>query len=235
MTDLFPNFDNLIVLDTETTGISPVNDEIIELGAVRLRRCGTELRQEAELSVLIRLPTGRTVPPAIEQITGISQAMLDSNGIGRREAAERLQAFLSCENLLTVAYNAQFDLSFIYYFLARFGCAGCLRGATYLDALTVYRDRRPYPHKLENAITAYGLEDVAVNSHRAIDDAKATVCLLEAMTKERNDLSWYINLFGYHPKYGVSGKPIGSITYCAQPYEDHPPLYEIVGRLQPVT
>ena len=229
MTDLFPAFDTLIVLDTETTGISPASDEIIELGAVRLKRCGTELRQDAELGVLIRLPTGRTVPPMIERITGISQAMLDSRGIGRREAAERLQAFLTADNLLTVAYNAQFDLSFIYYFLARSGYAGCLRGAKYLDALTVYRDRRPYPHKLENAIEAYGLESVAVNSHRAVDDAKATVCLLEAMAKERDDLDRYVNLFGYHPKYGISGKPIGSITYCAQPYEDHAPLYELAG------
>ncbi len=229
MTDLFPAFDTLIVLDTETTGISPASDEIIELGAVRLKRCGTELRQDAELGVLIRLPTGRTVPPMIERITGISQTMLDSRGIGRREAAERLQAFLTADNLLTVAYNAQFDLSFIYYFLARFGCAGCLRGAKYLDALTVYRDRRPYPHKLENAIAAYSLESVAVNSHRAVDDAKATVCLLEAMAKERDDLDRYVNLFGYHPKYGISGKPIGSITYCAQPYEDHSPLYELAG------
>ncbi len=229
MTDLFPSFDNVIVLDTETTGVSPAHDEIIELGAVRFRRSGAEFVPDAELSCLISLPTGRTVPPMIERITGISQAMLDAEGLGRREAAQRLQEFLTAGNLLTIAYNAQFDLSFIYYFLVRFGCAGCLRGAKYLDALTVYRDRKPYPHRLENAIEAYALGEVAVNSHRAIDDAKATVCLLEAMAKERNDLKLYVNLFGYHPKYGVSGKPIGSITYCAQPYEDHPPLYEIAG------
>ena len=48
------------------------------------------------------------------------------------------------------------------------------------------------------------------------------------MAAERDDLERYVNLFGYHPKYGVSGKPIGSVTYCAQPYEDHPPLYELV-------
>ena len=222
-------FDTLVVLDTETTGISMCSDEIIELGAVRLCRDGERFRQEGELSFLIQLPTGRTVPPMIERITGISQAMLDAEGVGRREAAERTEAFLTGERLLIAAYNAQFDLSFLYYFLARFGMADCLRHARFLDALTVYRDRRPYPHKLENAIAAYHLEGEAVNSHRAIDDARATVRLMEAMAGERDDLLRYINLFGYHPKYGVSGKPIGSVTYRAQPYEEHPPLYELGG------
>ena len=85
MTDLFPAFDTLIVLDTETTGVNAQHDEIIELGAVRLRRDGAEFVADADLSCLIRLPTGRTVPPMIEKITGISQAMLDADGVGRRE------------------------------------------------------------------------------------------------------------------------------------------------------
>ena len=224
---LSSTFETLVVLDTETTGISMRTDEIIELGAVRFHREGERYLEDGELSFLIQLPTGRTVPPMIERITGISQAMIDAQGLGRREAAEQTQAFLTGEKLLIAAYNAQFDLSFLYYFLARFGLADCLRRAKFLDALTVYRDRRPYPHRLEHAIEAYHLAG-AVNSHRAIDDARATVLLMEAMAAERDDLERYVNLFGYHPKYGVSGKPIGSVTYCAQPYEDHPPLYELV-------
>ena len=37
----------------------------------------------------------------------------------------------------------------------------------------------------------------------------------------------YVNLFGYNPKYGVDGKPIGSVTYKAQPYNPVRPLYEV--------
>ena len=36
----------------------------------------------------------------------------------------------------------------------------------------------------------------------------------------------YINLFGYNPKYGITGKAIGSITYKPQPYNHFVPLYE---------
>ena len=96
-----------------------------------------------------------------------------------------------------------------------------------MDALTVYRDRRDFPHKLCNAIAAYGLTE-AENSHRAVDDARATVLLLEAMAAEKDDLLRYIDLFGVHPKYGMSGKKISSVTYCPQPYDRRAPLYELL-------
>ena len=66
-----------------------------------------------------------------------------------------------------------------------------------------------------------------VNSHRAVDDVIATVAVMKAMEEERDDLLRYVNLFGYHPKFGVDGKPIGSVTYKPQPYERKRPLYEI--------
>ena len=130
------------------------------------------------------------------------------------------------ERPLLVAYNAQFDLNFLYYFLRPFGKAEVLRLPRFLDALTVYRDRRDYPHKLENAIEAYGLGQTAVNSHRAVDDARATVQLLEAMAAERDDLASYLDLFGYSPKYGVSGRRIASVTYRPQSFYRTVPLYQ---------
>ena len=108
-----------------------------------------------------------------------------------------------------------------------YGRVDILRTPHFLDALTVYRDRRDYPHKLCNAIEAYGLGESAVNSHRAVDDARATVQLLEAMSRERDDLDRYLNLFGTHPKYGLSGRKIASVTYRPQPYQRTVPLYEL--------
>ncbi len=227
MIQLFPDFDALVVFDTETTGIHPKYEEIIEIGAIHLRREGTDFVQDQELSCLIQLPTGRSVPKKIVELTGITQEMLDYEGIGRYEAAQKLHDFLVGEKVLCCAYNAQFDLNFIYYFLARFGCVDCLKGLRFFDALTVYRDRRPYPHRLCNAIDAYQLNDNAVNSHRAVDDAKATFLLMQAMAEEHNDLSAYVNLFGYHPKYGVSGQQISSIQYLPQSLDKHLPLYKM--------
>ena len=91
----------------------------------------------------------------------------------------------------------------------------------------MYKDRRSYPHKLCNAIEAYGLADQVVNSHRAVDDVIATVAVMEKMEEEKNDLHNYVNLFGYNAKYGISGKPIGSITYKPQGFDPARPLYEV--------
>ena len=220
---LFAQFDRIVVFDTETTGIDFDRDEVIELGAV----CLTSDGETDCMDALIRLSPGRTLPPFITDLTGITDGQLASEGVEKEAACEAFCALLEgAERPLLVAYNAQFDLNFLYHFLRPFGRAAALKKPRFLDALTVYRDRRDYPHKLCNAIEAYGLTD-AVNSHRAVDDARATVQLLEAMASERDDLARYIDLFGTHPKYGVSGRKISSVTYRSQPYQRTVPLYEL--------
>ena len=66
-----------------------------------------------------------------------------------------------------------------------------------------------------------------VNSHRAVDDVIATLAVMEEMEREKDDFLDYVNLFGYNPKYGISGKPISSVTYKPQKYDPSKPLYEL--------
>ena len=70
-----------------------------------------------------------------------------------------------------------------------------------LDTLTVFKDRRPYPHRLADAITAYNLEEVVKNSHRALDDVMSLVYILSSMIEEQDDIIRYVNLIGYNPNY----------------------------------
>ena len=225
MKQLWEQFDRIVIFDTETTGIEFGTDRIIDLGAVSLER-GEEI---ACMDDLIRLPEGQTLPPFITELTGITDLQLLAEGVEQEAAVEHFCDLLDgAERPLLVAYNAQFDLNFMYHLLRPYGKVGVLRLPRFLDALTVYKDRRDYPHKLVNAIEAYGLGDRVVNSHRAVDDARATVALLEAMSEERSDLVRYLDLFGTHPKYGVSGRKIASVTYCPQPYQRIRPLYEQV-------
>ena len=220
-TGLWKQFDRIVVFDTETTGIEFGRDEIIELGAAAFSAEG----ETDCMDLLLRLSPGRTLPPFITQLTGITEEQLEQEGVEKADACEAFCNLLGGgERTLLAAYNAQFDLNFLYHFLRPFDLAGVLRRPHFLDALTVYRDRRDYPHKLCNAIEAYGLQD-AVNSHRAVDDARAAAGLLDAMAAERDDLADYVDLFGTHPKYGLSGRPIASVTYRSQPYQRGEPLY----------
>ena len=221
---LFARYDRLVLFDTETTGLLYSRDEIIEFAAVVVEQVNGIPTVTREYDQLVSLSPGGFVPPKIEELTGITTQDIREKGLPKtrvcRDIAEMVQG-----NTLLLAYNAHFDLSFLFYMLLRDGDPAILKGKDKLDLLTVYRDRRGYPHKLCNAIEAYGLQDKVVNSHRAVDDVLATVAVMEEMEKERPDLDRYINLFGYIPKYGVEGKPIGSVTYKPQPYNAKQPLY----------
>lgn len=219
---LFEQYDSVLVLDTETTGIRCKDDEIIELAVLKAGIDGQALCELETMDEFLFLSPGRHLPEKIVELTGITEQMILESGIEKRQAAERFAAMFG-ERTLIVAYNAQFDLCFLYYFLSRLGMADVLRGAQMLDALTVYKDRRPFPHKLCNAVDAYQLK--TQNTHRAIDDARATLELLAAMDEEEADLGQYVNLFGYNPRFGAPKPAIRSVTYLPQPYNRNEKLY----------
>ncbi len=221
MKELFQSYQKLVVFDTETTGLSPELDEIIQFSAAVLTPDG----KVDTYDQLVSLTPGGFVPPKIQALTGITTQMLREHGIAKTRLCRDIASLISGEKTILLAYNAQFDLSFLYYALRRDGDPGILKGKDKLDLLTVYRDRRPYPHRLADAIAAYGLQSQVQNSHRALDDVLATVAVLEAMEAERPDLREYANLFGFNARYGLGGKPIGSVRYKPQGYEPDVPLY----------
>ena len=222
---LFAKYDKLVLFDTETTGLQYSRDEIIEFAAVVVESRDGKAVVTREYDELVSLSPGGFVPPKIEALTGISTQDLRERGLPKtricRDMAEMFQG-----NSLLLAYNAHFDLSFLFYMLLRDGDPTILKGKDKLDLLTVYKDRHSYPHRLCNAIEVYGLAGQVVNSHRAVDDVLATVAVMLEMEKERDDLLNYVNLFGYNPKYGIEGKPIGSVTYKPQRFDPPKPLYE---------
>ena len=222
---LFAKYDRLVLFDTETTGLNYVRDEIIEFAAVVVEKIDGKVTIVQEYDQLVTLSPGGFVPENIQKLTGISTLDIQERGIPKtrvcRDIAEMIQG-----NTLLLAYNAHFDLSFLFYLLLRHGDPAILKGKDKLDLLTVYRDRRDFPHKLASAIDAYGLTGKVVNSHRAVDDVIATVAVMEEMEKEKDDLMRYVNLFGFNPKYGIDGKAIGSVTYLPQRYDPETPLYE---------
>ena len=224
--ELFHKYDKLVLFDTETTGLQYARDEIIEFSAIVVEQLGGESTVTAEYDQLITLSPGNFIPQNIQQLTGITNEAVAQRGIPKDQVCRDIAEMVS-GNTLLIAYNAHFDLSFLYYLLLRSGDPSCLKGKDKLDLYTVYKDRRSYPHKLANAIEAYRLQDKVVNSHRAVDDVLATLEVMKAIAAEKDDLLCYVNLFGYHPTYGLEGKPIGSVCYKPQPYDSKIPLYQL--------
>ena len=210
LSTLFDRYKALVVFDTETSGLDFDSDQIIELAALRVERTATGgLRIAGKMDTFIKLPEGETLPENIVSLTGITDERLQPV-----KAAVQIVKLMQNGPTLMIAHNAQFDACFL---------RGLLRGQKvgridWLDSLTVYKDRRAYPHKLANAIIAYDLTDKVQNSHRAIDDVLALFEVLKAMDDEREDLGSYVNLFGYNPKYGVSGRRIVGVRYEPQSF-----------------
>lgn len=189
MRKLLQQFKKIVFFDTETTGLDPEKDQIIELAAALVTENGIELKIDA----FCKLPEGEKIPEKIVELTHITDDML--------------------------ADNIQFDLLFILEMFKRCGMVPKAPKLRALDSLTVYKDRAAYPHKLANAIEHYGLADKVQNSHRAIDDVLALYEVTKAMSEERDDLTDYIDLLGYNPKYGITGRKLRQITYMPQPYK----------------
>ncbi len=224
LSGLLDRFDRIVIFDTETSGLDFIGDQIIELAAVCLMR--NERGKAAivdEMDEFVRLPEGRVLSDTIVQLTGITDEMLLEQGISERAAADRFLRLIGTGRTLLCAHNAQFDLMFTRRLLrgVRFEIQ-----PQFLDTLTVYKDRRPYPHRLKDAIEAYGLSGKVQNSHRAIDDVRALLEVLIAMDMERTDLEQYINLFGFNPKYGISGDKIRGVHYLPQAFHDRKTVVE---------
>lgn len=235
---LFRQYGRVVFFDTETTGFNPEkDDQMIELAAIAVDRDGTQ----TEMDEYIQLETLPELPGTISELTGITGIQLAAEGISEEEAVRRFVRMMEQDDppsnaygTLLVAHNAQFDLLFMAYAILRHREAGkgwmiVFNDCDYLDTLTVYKDRRAYPHKLEDAIREYGLAGKVENSHRAVDDCRALFEVTKRMEEEKGDLNRYVNLFGYNPKYGPSGKTLKKVKYTAQGFGNYKgkPLYEL--------
>ena len=124
---LFEQYDKLFLFDTETTGLNYSRDEIIEFAAVVLEKRGNEILVTEEYDELITLSPGGFVPPQIEQLTGISNQDIREKGISKARVCCDI-ARMMAGNTLLLAYNAHFDLSFLFYMLLRDGDPKILKG-----------------------------------------------------------------------------------------------------------
>lgn len=154
--------DTYVVFDLETTGFSPINHKIIEIGAVKVEQ-GT-ITERFSSFVNPEVP----IPFKIEELTGIRDDMV----LNAPKIEEILPQFLSfCEGSVMVAHNAGFDMSFISKNSERQGldCA-----FTIVDTVALARVLLPQLNRFKLDTVAKALKISLENHHRAVDDAACT-------------------------------------------------------------
>jgi len=153
---------DFVVFDIETTGFSPVNNRIIEIGAVKVS--GGAIVDKYSTFVNPKVP----IPFEIEKLTGINDSMV----MDSPEIEEILPEFFAfCGDAVLVAHNANFDMSFIKENAARLGIR---REFTYIDTVGIARVLLPNQAKHTLDAVAKTLNISLENHHRAVDDAQAT-------------------------------------------------------------
>ncbi|MBC7814786.1 MAG: DEAD/DEAH box helicase [Burkholderiales bacterium] len=147
----------LVAFDLETTGLNPLHDDIIEIGAVRIQN-GEILE---EFGTFIN--PGRAIPATITHITGIrTEDVMNAPTID--EVLPDLVRFAGDAPL--IAHNIAFDVGFLAKYRA---LQTNLRIDTY-DLASVLLPRAPR-YNLNSIATMLGIE--LEMAHRALDDARA--------------------------------------------------------------
>lgn len=151
---------SLVFLDLETTGATPTSDRITEIGLVEVEN-GKILDRWSQL-----VNPGTRIPPFIESLTGITQAMVE-NEPSFAQIAQAL--FDRLQGKILIAHNARFDYGFLRNEFQRLGL--------YYRAkvlCTVKLSRALFPkhrrHNLDSLIERHGL--VCHARHRALGDAE---------------------------------------------------------------
>lgn len=152
-----------VIFDTETTGLSAAEDELIEIAGVKMTK-GTIVDT---FSHLIR--PKRSIPPKISEITQITNDMVTS-APSVEEVLPQFQAF--CKGALLVAHNAEFDQGFLDVQCRKLGMARF--DQPILDTLSLARCLYPGErnHKLKTLTQKFSI--TLINHHRALADAEAT-------------------------------------------------------------
>ncbi len=154
--------DTYVVFDLETTGFSPLNNKIIEIGAVKVT--GGKITERFSGFVNPEVP----ITFKIEELTHIRDEMvLDAPKI--EEILPEFMAF--CEGAVMVAHNADFDMSFISKNCERQGIS-C--EFTVVDTVALARVLLPHLNNFKLHTVAKTLKVSLENHHRAVDDAACT-------------------------------------------------------------
>lgn len=213
--------DTYVVFDLETTGFSPIQDKIIEIGAVKVEN--GQITEKFSTFVNPKIP----IPFEITKLTGITDEMV----VDAKPIEEVLPEFLGfIKDAVLVAHNAGFDVSFIEQ-----NCRyqNIKPDFASVDTVALARVLLPTLSKYKLNVVAKALNISLENHHRAVDDAGATAEIFVKfvdMLKERGITTLKgINQFGSMNPDAIRKLPSHHAVILAKNETGRVNLYRLVS------
>jgi DNA helicase-2/ATP-dependent DNA helicase PcrA len=165
---LINKLNNYIIFDTETTGLDPYYDHIIQFSS--LSHPGIKEND-------IYLKTDRFSKEA-ERVHNISETVLQEKGLTREVGTNIIRAIVNSSSIF-IGHNVRFDKEFLKEIIDK----DYINHITFID--TIDLTKRIFPHlpkyKLSYLLEKFNIE--GANTHNALDDVKATYNLLQFLQK----------------------------------------------------
>ena len=193
------NEEEIVVFDTETTGLNVFQDDIIEIAAIRIK--GGEVVGEP---LDLYIETDKPILPMLGDKENPMYAIYHekmSTGelLSSSDALRRFLAYVGTSPIL--GHNANYDYNILDNNLQRY-CNDTMQAHDIrcFDSLKLIRLLAPSLHsyKLESLLETFHL--AGVNSHQAIDDVKATVSLVRLCAEKAREKQAQQAAFIHHPK-----------------------------------
>ncbi|MDO4993073.1 MAG: 3'-5' exonuclease, partial [Prevotellaceae bacterium] len=172
--------EDIVIFDTETTGLDTFRDDIIQIAAMRIR--GKEVLGK----FMVHIETERTIPLMLGDIVNpIIEERETAEILSHEDALTRFAEF--AKDAVLLAHNADFDINILLSNIKRYSKGldriGSLPtgegGGRGFDSLRLIRLLEPYlrVHKLKHLLATLNLE--GQNSHLADDEVFATKSLVD--------------------------------------------------------
>lgn len=176
----------IVIFDTETTGLDVFNDDIIQIAAVKMR-CG-QIVPDSEIDIIIKLEDGKTIPETLH--AGVVNPMIEEYRRRSTSAQNRNQYFMEAQEAFKffvdyvgeaelLGHNVNYDIHILANNIRRRAANVNFMIPKYWDTLKMARMLDPdlRKHTLESLLEVYGLE--GINSHNALDDIRSTKSLTD--------------------------------------------------------
>ena len=202
------NEEEIVVFDTETTGLDVFNDDIIEIAAIRIKG-GEVVGEPLDLYIETDKPISPMLGDKENPMYAIyHEKMSTGELLSPSDALRRFLAYVGNSPIL--GHNANYDYNILDNNLQRY-CKDTMQAHDIrcFDSLKLIRLLAPSLHsyKLESLLETFQL--AGVNSHQAIDDVKATVSLVRLCAEKAREKQAQQAAFIRHPKV----KPFANVLH----------------------